>query len=105
MALKKVENKVSLNIKVSKELDARLKRARKTARELGMKYNVSEEVEKFLERDLKKVETELGIKQDIKEEQNQLSLIEEKAPKKVEKKVVTRKPRAPRKTQPKKVES
>ena len=90
MSLEKAEAKVSLNIKVSKELDMRLKRARKLAREAGLRFNVSKEVENFLEKELKKVEKELSITQDIKEEQSQLSLIddnkEKSAPKKGRKK-------------------
>lgn len=69
--LKKVENKVSLNIKVSSEIDLRLKRARSTARAKGMKFNVSKTVEEFLEKELKKVEKELSIEQDINESESQ----------------------------------
>lgn len=57
--LNKVEKKVSLNIKISADLDARLKRARRYARAQNMKFNVSAEVEKFLLSELKKVEKEL----------------------------------------------
>ncbi len=64
MALKKVENKVSLNIKVSSEIDSRLKRARAEARKQGMKFNVSAEVENFLLRELKKVEKLLSINEE-----------------------------------------
>ena len=75
MALKKVEKKVSLNIKISSEMDLRLKRARQAAREQGMIFNVSKEVESFLERELKKVEKSLSIVQDIKEDLNQMDLL------------------------------
>lgn len=75
MALKKVEKKVSLNIKISSEMDLRLKRARQAAREQGMIFNVSKEVESFLERELKKVEKSLSIEQDIKEGLNQMDLL------------------------------
>ncbi|EGR0766806.1 hypothetical protein ETS23_24470 [Vibrio parahaemolyticus] len=75
MALKKVEKKVSLNIKISSEMDLRLKRARQAAREQGMIFNVSKEVESFLERELKKVEKYLSIEQDIKEDLNQMDLL------------------------------
>ena len=75
MALKKVEKKVSLNIKISSEMDLRLKRARQAAREQGMIFNVSKEVESFLERELKKVEKTLSIEQDIKEDLNQMDLL------------------------------
>ena len=74
MGLKKVENKKSLNIKISAEMDFRLKRARKTAREQGMKFNVSAEVERFLEKELKKVEKTLHIEQDINEVLNQTDM-------------------------------
>lgn len=97
MALTKVESKVSLNIKVPQSLDSRLKRARKTARERGMKFNVSVEVERFLEKELKKVEKDLGITQDISESNNQLNLIEDNEPEKVENNKPVRKPRATRK--------
>lgn len=89
MALEKVESKVSLNIKISSDLDARLKRARAEARNQGMKFNVSQEVENFLLKELKKVEKTLSIKQDINESINQLDLIDDDIPtftsKKVEK--------------------
>jgi hypothetical protein len=75
MALKKVEKKVSLNIKISSEMDLRLKRARQAAREQGMIFNVSKEVESFLERELKKVEKSLSIEQGIKENLNQMDLL------------------------------
>lgn len=75
MALKKVEKKLSLNIKISSEMDLRLKRARQAAREQGMIFNVSKEVESFLERELKKVEKSLSIEQDIKEDLNQMDLL------------------------------
>lgn len=78
MALEKVENKVSLNIKIAHTVDARLKRARAEARKQGMKFNVSGEVENFLLKELKKVEKLLSIEQDINEANNQLSLIDEK---------------------------
>ncbi|WP_407501802.1 hypothetical protein [Vibrio parahaemolyticus] len=75
MALKKVEKKVSLNIKISSDMDLRLKRARQAAREQGMIFNVSKEVETFLEKELKKVEKYLSIEQNIKEDLNQMDLL------------------------------
>lgn len=87
MALKKVESKVSLNIKVQGSVDARLKRARAEARKQGLKFNVSQEVENFLLKELKKVEKELGIEQDINEEKNQLDLLSNNEPKNKSKKV------------------
>ncbi len=87
MAIEKVEKKVSLNIKVPESIDARLKRARQAARAQGLKFNVSVEVENFLLKELKKVEKELSIKQDINEEKNQLNLLPSDQPKKVGKKV------------------
>lgn len=75
MGLKKVEKKVSLNIKITAELDARLKRARKIARENDCKFNVSQEVEAFLEKEVKRVEKILSITQDVNEEKNQLDLL------------------------------
>ncbi len=54
MSLQKKQSKVSLNIKISSDLDFRLKRARKAAREQGLMFNVSKEVEKFLEKEVKK---------------------------------------------------
>lgn len=74
MALKKVEKKVSLNIKVSHALNERLKRARKIARENGSQFNVSNIVELYLEKELKKIEKVLNIKQDINEELAQENL-------------------------------
>ena len=64
MALKKVEKTVSLNIKVPYSIDLRLKAARREAREQGAKFNVSADVTKYLERELKKVEKELGLSSD-----------------------------------------
>ncbi|CDT83695.1 hypothetical protein [Vibrio coralliirubri] len=66
MSLQKKQSKVSLNIKISSDLDVRLKRARKAAREQGLMFNVSQEVEKFLEKEIKKVERQLSIDQEIK---------------------------------------
>jgi len=71
MGLKKVENKESLNIKISKNLNARLKRARQKARETGNQFNVSKTVENFLEKELKKIEKILNIEQDVNEEKAQ----------------------------------
>ncbi len=58
--LEKVEEKKSLNIKISPELDARLKKARKDARDQGKRFNVSKVVEEALEKELKRVEAELA---------------------------------------------
>ncbi|MFA0339052.1 hypothetical protein [Vibrio breoganii] len=66
MSLQKKQSKVSLNIKISPDLDFRLKRARKAAREQGLMFNVSQEVEKFLEKEVKKVERHLSIDEEIK---------------------------------------
>ncbi|WP_322804888.1 hypothetical protein SO574_15900 [Vibrio alfacsensis] len=66
MALQRKQTKVSLNIKISSGLDFRLKRARKAAREQGLMFNVSQEVEKFLEKEVKKVEHHLSIDEEIK---------------------------------------
>ena len=76
MALEKVENKVSLNIKISRTVNARLKRARAEARKQDMKFNVSLEVENFLLKELKKVEKLLSIEQNINESNNQIDLAE-----------------------------
>ncbi|GAL31574.1 hypothetical protein JCM19240_5005 [Vibrio maritimus] len=66
MSLQKKQSKVSLNIKISADLDFRLKRARKAAREQGLMFNVSKEVENFLEKEVKKVERHLSIDEEIK---------------------------------------
>ncbi len=66
MPLQKKQSKVSLNIKIPSDLDARLKLARKAAREQGLMFNVSQEVEKFLEKKLKQVERQLSIDEEIK---------------------------------------
>ena len=66
MSLQKKQSKVSLNIIISSDLDVRLKRARKAAREQGLMFNVSQEVEKFLEKEIKKVERQLSIDEEIK---------------------------------------
>ncbi|KAA8678598.1 hypothetical protein MID13_06430 [Vibrio gigantis] len=66
MSLQKKQSKVSLNIKISSDLDVRLKRARKAAREQGLMFNVSQEVEKFLEKEVKQVERQLSIDEEIK---------------------------------------
>ncbi|WP_182025793.1 hypothetical protein [Vibrio rotiferianus] len=66
MLLQRKQAKVSLNIKISSDLDFRLKRARKAAREQGLMFNVSQEVEKFLEKEVKKVERHLSIDEEIK---------------------------------------
>ncbi|WP_435249164.1 hypothetical protein ACMAZD_07685 [Vibrio sp. nBUS_14] len=66
MPLQKKQSKVSLNIKIPSDLDARLKLARKAAREQGLMFNVSQEVEKFLEKKVKQVERQLSIDEEIK---------------------------------------
>ena len=66
MPLQRKQPKVSLNIKISSDLDFRLKRARKAAREQGLMFNVSQEVEKFLEKELQAVERQLSIDEEIK---------------------------------------
>jgi ABC-type Zn2+ transport system substrate-binding protein/surface adhesin len=66
MPLQKKQSKVSLNIKIPSDLDVRLKLARKAAREQGLMFNVSQEVEKFLEKKLKQVERQLSIDEEIK---------------------------------------
>lgn len=50
---KKVENKESLNIKISKKLNERLKRKRQKSRETGNQFNVSKTVENSLGKELK----------------------------------------------------
>ncbi|HCH1318501.1 TPA: hypothetical protein NKQ12_004675 [Vibrio parahaemolyticus] len=77
MTLKKVEQKKSLNIKVSEDMDFRLKRARKAARGQGMIFNVSKEVEAFLEKELKKVEKKLGLHEDYKTEMDQVDWLDQ----------------------------
>lgn len=77
MALKKVEQKKSLNIKISEGMDFRLKRARKAARGQGMIFNVSKEVEAFLEKELKKVEKKLGLSEDYKTDMNQVDWLDQ----------------------------
>lgn len=65
MARKKKETylkktgKVSLNIKITDELDTRLKSAREEARKQGFMFNVSQLVQIMLEDELEKVEKEL----------------------------------------------
>ncbi|MGR5262304.1 hypothetical protein ACPV5Q_20345 [Vibrio astriarenae] len=76
MKLTKVEKKVSLNIKISTDMDFRLKRARKAARGQGMMFNVSQEVESFLEKELKKVEKDLGLHEDYKTDMMQVDIMD-----------------------------
>nr|WP_063344757.1 hypothetical protein [Vibrio jasicida] len=71
-AITEKKSKVSLNIKISSDLDYRLKRARKAAREQGLMFNVSQEVEKFLEKEIKKVERHLSIDEEIKDNLEEL---------------------------------
>ena len=98
MKLTKVEKKVSLNIKISTDMDFRLKRARKAARDKGMMFNVSQEVESFLEKELKKVEKDLGLHEDFKTEMLQMDLMDqthlENEPKEPVKKTSTRRAKA-----------
>lgn len=58
-SLLKRTQKESLNIKISSDLNERLKSARKEAREQGFMFNVSEAVQEFLENKLNEVEKEL----------------------------------------------
>lgn len=55
----KKTGKVSLNIKVTEDLDIRLKSAREEARKQGFMFNVSQLVQAMLEDELQKVEIEL----------------------------------------------
>lgn len=61
-ALQKAEKKQSLNIKITPDLDARLKAARREARNQGFMFNVSHLVEEFLKKEVEKVEKELREK-------------------------------------------
>ncbi|EGQ9846119.1 hypothetical protein FYU92_18980 [Vibrio cholerae] len=72
--LKKVEAKVSLNIKVDRKIDERLKRARSVARDQGEIFNVSAHTEAFLLKLLKDIEKELGITEKTGTNEDQLSL-------------------------------
>ncbi len=72
--IKKVEKKVSLNIKIETSIDERLKRARKAARDQGGKFNVSEHTEEFLLKLLKDIEKELGINEKTGTKEEQLGL-------------------------------
>lgn len=72
--IKKVEKKVSLNIKIEKSIDERLKRARSAARDQGGKFNVSEHTEEFLLKLLKDIEKELGINEKTGTKEEQLGL-------------------------------
>ena len=75
MPLIKKESKVSLNIKISQEMDQRLKRARQLARKQGMMFNVSKEVEQFLEKELKKIERSLSLNDEFRENLNEFNLL------------------------------
>lgn len=59
MLKQKNPQKVSLNIKVTPELNERLKNVRARARNNDMIFNVSEEVINFLEKRVKRAEKEL----------------------------------------------
>jgi hypothetical protein len=61
MGLLEKEAQVSLNVKIPKSVDVRLKNARQVARNEGLKFNVSESVTEHLKKELKKVEKSLGI--------------------------------------------
>ncbi len=76
MVVQKIDKKIALGVKIPASLDARLKRARQAAKEKGMVFNVSSEIEKFLLKELKRVEKVLDIEQDINEEKNQLNLLD-----------------------------
>jgi len=88
--LEKKEEKVSLNIKISKETNERLKRARKVARLRGGMFNVSDHVEDYLTTKLLvEVEKVMGLKS-IEEEEALVSKLNKEAEdtlKEVEKKV------------------
>lgn len=67
--------KVSLSVKIDPEIDARIKRARKAAREVGLRFNVSKEVEEALLKSLNKIEKTLKLQQDIRESESQMDLL------------------------------
>lgn len=75
--IKKIEKKISLNIKVDRSIDARLKRARQAARDQGGKFNVSEHTEELLLKLLKDIEKELGINEKTGTEEKQNDLFED----------------------------
>lgn len=51
-----------------------LKKVENKARETGNQFNVSKTIEKYLEKELKKIEKTLNIEQDINEEKSQKDL-------------------------------
>lgn len=75
MDSKKVKNLISLNIKIDRDLNRKLKRARELAREKKEMFNVSEKVSEFLLNELNKFEEENGIKEEITNP-NQINLFE-----------------------------
>lgn len=61
---KKTNRKSSLNIKINAELDEKLKKARHVARQNGGTFNVSENVEDFLEKLIVAFENQMEVKLD-----------------------------------------
>lgn len=74
------ESKVSLNIKVTPDLNARLKNLRERARGHGLIFNVSSEVIDYLEKRVKRAEKEMDELD--KEAESQASEYVENTPKK-----------------------
>lgn len=74
MAMKKKENKVMVSYRISAETKARVQRAQEACKAAGMAFNLSAEVDTFLQKRLKEVEKELKIQQDIKEAEAQTNL-------------------------------
>lgn len=72
------KDRVSLNIKVTPSLDDELKKTRARARDVGLKFNVSEEVIGFLEKRLKTANKELDEREKAIRGNNQVkSAVEE----------------------------
>ncbi|MGR5269782.1 hypothetical protein ACPV5R_18740 [Vibrio astriarenae] len=53
-------NRISLNIKIKPDTNERLKKARRVAKENGLRFNVSKTVETFLNEELDALERRLG---------------------------------------------
>ncbi|EOB3604796.1 hypothetical protein ACHELI_004383 [Vibrio vulnificus] len=56
-----VSKKKPISVKINANLDARIKIVRAAARQQGKRFNMSEDIESYLEKLVKAAEKELGI--------------------------------------------
>lgn len=67
--------KKPISVKIESSLDERIKRIRTIARERGERFNISEEIESFLEKRVKALEKEFSVENKTGTSEEQIKLI------------------------------